>query len=116
MTFSEHLRHLRGNLTQSAFCRRLKIPLTTYQRYEKGERVPDIEVFTRIAKTVAIPADTLLGLNGVHGTLPEGSESKPTLARLSSSCSSNPKDVIIAHQVEIIETLTRSIETLTKRN
>ena len=62
MTFAEHMRHIRGDLTQTAFCRKLGIPLTTYQRYEKGERVPDIEVFAQIVRRTGISADTLLGL------------------------------------------------------
>ena len=61
MTFANHMRQHRGNLTQSAFCRKLKIPLTTYQRYEKGERVPDINVLIQVVKCLGVSADTLLG-------------------------------------------------------
>lgn len=115
MTFAEQMRLIRGNLTQSAFCRRLKIPLTTYQRYEKGTRVPDIEVFARIVKTMGIPADTLLNLDGGHGSLSDENEGKTALARLSCSCSCDPKDLIIARQAAIIETLTHTIDSLAER-
>jgi transcriptional regulator with XRE-family HTH domain len=103
MTFAEHLRRLRGDLTQTAFCRGLGIPLTTYQRYEKGERVPDIELLAQIVRCVGISADTLLGLERVT----DADEGKP-------SCDQprDKKDVIIAHQAETIKNLTQAIKAL----
>lgn len=108
MTFAEHLKHMRGNSTQSAFCRKLGIPLTTYQRYEKGERVPDIDVLARVVKCIGISADTLLGLDQLHD---EGE----TTAQSGLSTDHKhlaQKDAVIAHQQETIENLTHIIETL----
>jgi len=62
MTFSEHLKHLRGELTQTVFCKQLGVPFTTYYRYEKGERPPSIDFLVRIVKHTGVSADTLLGL------------------------------------------------------
>ena len=108
MTFAEHMRHLRGNLTQSAFCRKLGIPLTTYQRYEKGARVPDIEVLAQVVRAVGISADTLLGLNPLQGN---------PASTIHSSDSSNShvmdrKDIIIVQQGEAIEAMTYALKLL----
>ena len=108
MTFAEHMRGLRGDLTQSAFCRKLGIPLTTYQRYEKGERVPDIEVLAQVVRAVGISADTLLGLNPLQGT--------QEYTKIS-GCSSHPslmdrKDIVIVQQGESIEAMTYTLKML----
>jgi transcriptional regulator with XRE-family HTH domain len=108
MTFAEHLRHLRGHLTQTAFCRRLGIPLTTYQRYEKGERVPDIELLAQIVRCVGISADTLLGLNRA----PDADEASGHNGKCSSNQPLDKKDAIIAHQAETIKTLSQAIKAL----
>lgn len=108
MTFAEHLKHMRGNSTQSAFCRKLGIPLTTYQRYEKGERVPDINVLARIVKCIGISADTLLGLD----QLPAEHETTAQSGLSSAHKCLAQKDTVIANQQETIETLTHIIETL----
>lgn len=108
MTFSEHLKHARGNLTQSAFCRKLGIPLTTYQRYEKGERVPDIDVLVQVVKCLGISADTLLGLDQLTdepGTAAHNRHSS-THKHLAK------KDILIAQQTETIENLTHIIAVL----
>jgi transcriptional regulator with XRE-family HTH domain len=106
MTFSEHMRSLRGNLTQSAFCRKIGIPLTTYQRYEKGERVPDINVFAQVVRAVGISADTLLGLNPFQVT------QDPTKRRGDSSYHRvmDKKDIVIVQQGETIEAMTYALK------
>ena len=98
MTFSEKLKQLRGDLTQSAFCRKLGIPLTTYQRYEKGERVPNIDVLAQIVKRTSISSDTLLGLDHVAGTQVQSATDK--------------KDLIIAQQAETIANLASVVKAL----
>ena len=80
MTFAEHMRNARGDLSQRAFCRKLGIPLITYQRYETGLRVPGIDVFVQIVKRTGISADTLLGLK--HKTASQETK-KPSLRALS---------------------------------
>jgi len=104
MTFSEHMRHIRGELTQSAFCRKIGIPLTTYQRYEKGERVPDIDVLAQIVKRTGISADTLLGLD--HMTDAQGIPDRNAQALL------DKKESIIALQAATIENLSQAIKAL----
>jgi transcriptional regulator with XRE-family HTH domain len=108
MTFAEHMRSLRGNLSPSAFCRTLGIPLTTYQRYEKGERVPDIEVFARVVRAVGLSADTLLGLNPMHGAQENahlnGGSSYPGVM----DC----KDIVIVQQGETIQAMTHTLKLL----
>jgi len=108
MTFAEHMRGLRGSLTQSAFCRKLGIPLTTYQRYEKGERVPDIDVFSRVVRAVGISADTLLGLNPMHG---EQAHAKMS-GGASYTGSMDRKDIVIVQQGETIEAMTYALKLL----
>ena len=56
MTFAERLKLLRGHLgmTQTAFAKKLGLPQNTYHRYEKGERVPDINALTKISKSLSI--------------------------------------------------------------
>jgi transcriptional regulator with XRE-family HTH domain len=94
MTFAEHMRNERGDLSQSAFCRKLGIPLTTYQRYETGERVPDINVFAKIVRRTGLSADTLLGLN--HKADSQGGSDK--------------KDLIIDQQASEIKKLRQKIK------
>ena len=94
MTFAKHMRNERGDLSQSAFCRKLGIPLTTYQRYETGERVPSIDVFAKIVRRTGSSADTLLGLK--HKADTQGGSDK--------------KDLIIAQQAEEIKKLRQQIK------
>ncbi len=108
MTFAEHMRGLRGSLTQSAFCRKLGIPLTTYQRYEKGERVPDIEVLAQVVRAVGISADTLLGLNPMHGA----QEHAKTSGGTSYTGGMDRKDIVIVQQGETIEAMTYTLKLL----
>lgn len=108
MTFAEHLRNLRGHLTQTAFCRRLGIPLTTYQRYEKGERVPDIELLAQIVRCVGVSADTLLGLEHVT----DADDASDNKGQRSCNQPLDKKDTIIALQAETIKTLTQAIKAL----
>ena len=108
MTFNENMRSLRGDLTQTAFCRRLGIPLTTYQRYEKGERVPDIELLAQIVRCVGISADTLLGLNRA----PDADNASDSEAPRSYNQTLDKKNAVIAHQAETIKTLAQAIKAL----
>jgi transcriptional regulator with XRE-family HTH domain len=108
MTFAEHMRGLRGSLTQSAFCRKLGIPLTTYQRYEKGERVPDIEVLAKVVRAVGISADTLLGLNPMHGT----QEHVKMSGGPSYQSVMDRKDIVIVQQGETIEAMIYALKLL----
>ena len=106
MTFAEHLRNIRGDLSQKAFCRKLGIPLTTYQRYDVGLRVPDVAQLAQIVRRVGISADTLLELD--HVPAPQGTEKNTR--RDSCKTSADQKDLIIARQAETIKNLRQAIK------
>lgn len=62
--FSERLRFVRKarGLTQQSAANAFGISLRGYCRWEAGEREPSLTVFARIAKTLNVSADYLLGL------------------------------------------------------
>lgn len=49
----KRLRKSKG-LTLKALAEKLNIPVRTYQRYESGERKPDIQTAIRIADTLGV--------------------------------------------------------------
>lgn len=51
------------NLSQTAVADAVNIVLRTYQRYESGERLPDIEVACHIARYFGVSLDYLCGLS-----------------------------------------------------
>lgn len=106
MTFGERMKILRGDLTQTAFAKKLGLPQNTYHRYEKGERVPDIKALIKIAKSLQMSADDLLGLNDADYK-ENGKRGKLTL---------DGKDVTIARQAESIVNLTRSLKKIVAQN
>jgi len=112
MTFAERLKLLRGHLgmTQTAFARKLGLPQNTYHRYEKGERVPDINALTKISKSLSISADELLGLNDVK----QENASNGQLHKNNGLF--DTKDAIIAKQAETIVSLTRSLKKMVAKN
>lgn len=79
--------------------------MTTYQRYEKGERVPDIEVLAQIVRCTGVSADTLLGLAPAADT--PGTKGNP-----SGHAATDKKDLVIAQQAETIEKLSQAIKAL----
>lgn len=104
MIFSGKLKMLRGDLTQTAFAKKLGIPQNTYHRYEKGERVPDIKALSKISKGLNISADELLGLADLkHLPVRNGYLSN-------SNSLFDTKDATIAKQAETIVNLTRSLK------
>lgn len=62
--FYERLRQCRRerNLTQKQFAEFLGMTVRSYQRYELGDRKPDIEKLVIIANFFGVSADYLLGL------------------------------------------------------
>lgn len=104
MIFAGKLKMLRGDLTQTAFAKKLGIPQNTYHRYEKGERVPDIKALTKISKSLNISADELLGLGDLKNLL----SSNGHLSH--SNYVFDTKDATIAKQAESIVNLTRSLK------
>ena len=106
MTFIARLRLIRGDLTQTAFAKKLGIPQNTYHRYEKGDRVPDIKALAKISKSLNISADELLGLHTLkHATAIQTPVSN-------TACGFDAKDATIAKQAETIVNLTRMLKKL----
>lgn len=54
------LRQLRAHLSQKEFSEKINVPLTTYQRYESGERLPKGDVLHRIASIFDVPVEWLM--------------------------------------------------------
>ncbi len=65
MTFNECLKHQReiSGYTQKQVAELLKIAPRSYQRYELGEREPNIETLIQIANLFNISLDDLVGRN-----------------------------------------------------
>lgn len=62
--FVERLKaaRLSAGMSQSEVAFTSNMVLRSYQRYEKGERLPDAEALKNICKTLKVSADYLLGL------------------------------------------------------
>ena len=71
--FSEILRQLRleQKLTQSDMAKALSISRVTYTNYELGNREPDFDTITRIARIFGTTVDYLLGNSAARGTRPD---------------------------------------------
>ena len=111
--FPDKLKALRGNMKQAEFARKIGIAQNSYNRYESGERVPDITVLSQLASRLRVSTDWLLGLADDSNTTP-AAPSTPRVAELStveySSCTAcNQKDQTIANQAESIVNLSRSL-------
>jgi len=78
--FSQRLRELRGDATQTAFAERLGLKQAVYSHYETCRREPDLDTLCRIVKTLGVSADYLLGLSdnklGYHSVTASGGGSK----------------------------------------
>lgn len=114
--FSDRLRTLRGELKQAEFARKVGLAQNTYNRYESGERIPDIEVLARLAARLGVSTDWLLGLDNedavpAAAALPDqDAKSCAPAAAYCPAC--GQKDVTIACQAESIVNLTRSLAVL----
>jgi len=116
--FSDRLRTLRGELKQAEFARKVGLAQNTYNRYESGERIPDIEVLVRLAARLGVSTDWLLGLDSKDAVpAPVALPDQDTKSRAPGSAYCpvcGQKDVTIACQAESIVNLTRSLATLAK--
>ena len=61
--FSKRLKQLRGNKSQDDVAKDIGISRGALSYYEKGERNPDINILSSIAKYYNVSADYLLGLS-----------------------------------------------------
>jgi transcriptional regulator with XRE-family HTH domain len=64
-TLSERLKELRieGNALQQDIASAVDLSLRGYQRYERGERIPDGDVIINLCRFFNVSADYLLGLS-----------------------------------------------------
>lgn len=61
-TFPERLKQVRGKLDQGEMSTQLGIHLTSYGRYERGERSPDLEFIEKVCRTFNVsPTWLILG-------------------------------------------------------
>lgn len=109
MTFCERLKALRGDMTQTAFAKKLGFPQNTYHRYERGERVPDIKALAKISKSLKMSADDILGIKDVK----LDHVCKHQSGRHASAA--DERDATIARQAEAIVALTRQLQKLTEQ-
>lgn len=76
-TFSERLRFERENLnyTQKEFAEKLNIASNTYNGYETGNRMPNLEIVSSLADALNISVDYLLGRTDIK----DNHKNKPCL-------------------------------------
>jgi len=61
-TFQDRLKQVRGKLDQGEMSARFGIHLTSYGRYERGERSPDLEFIDKVCRTFNVsPTWLILG-------------------------------------------------------
>ena len=60
---SKRLRELRmkRGLTQQVMANHLSMSLNAYQKYEQGERSPNLDTLVKIADLLSVPTDYILG-------------------------------------------------------
>lgn len=65
MNFSENLQKARkkAGISQKELAERLQVYQKDISRWERGERTPSVEVFTRMCKELGASADEILELN-----------------------------------------------------
>ena len=74
-TLQERLRVVRGNMTQSEFATRLRIPLTTLGRYERGINLPDLAFIINLCTVFDVSLEWLLfGRGSMFDAAPEALE------------------------------------------
>jgi transcriptional regulator with XRE-family HTH domain len=116
-TFSDKLKKLRGSLTQAEFARRVGLAQNSYHRYESGERIPDIDVLSKLASRLNVSTDWLLGLEDGEGIPPTVAMPNAVFEHHDPNDAYCPacgqKDKTIASQAESIVNLTRSLDALT---
>ena len=66
--FSERLKSVRGNKTQSEIALLLGMKQQMYARYESGVTMPSAEVIRKICDVTGESADFLLGLSNISKT------------------------------------------------
>ena len=73
-TLQERLRTVRGSMTQSEFASRLRTPLTTLGRYERGTNLPDLEFVINLCTIFGVSPEWLLfGRGDSRSSAPDAS-------------------------------------------
>jgi len=113
-TFIERLKGLRGGLNQAEFARKLGLPPNSYNRYESGARVPDIDVLSHMAQRLGVSTDYLLGLDSQSGTRPSASDI-PAVDRQAQALANQSETLVnqsktLVNQSESLTVLARSLE------
>lgn len=69
--FNENLKYAREkkNMTQKEVADLIGVAKSTYSLYESGNREPNVQTIKKIADTLNISADDLLGLNNAPNTV-----------------------------------------------
>ena len=71
-TLQNRLRTVRGGMTQSEFASRLRTPLTTLGRYERGTNLPDLEFVINLCTIFDVSPEWLLfGRGGMRPSAPD---------------------------------------------
>lgn len=67
--FNQNLRRIREfkKISQIEMAKKLQIPVTTYRNYENTSRQPDFDVLMKIASTLEVSVDKLIGNNSEEG-------------------------------------------------
>jgi len=66
--FSDRLKELRGDVSQTAFAARFGLKQAVYSHYETGRREPDLNTLCRISNILKVSSDYLLGLSDTEST------------------------------------------------
>lgn len=112
--FSERLRSLRANQSQTSFAKILGIPQTTYSNFERGVREPGLEFLGEISTRLGVSLDWLLGLSDSQ-TSPRVTATGGSAAAANGSTAtvSTGSSADVSRLIGIIESQQRVIETLT---
>ncbi|WP_051560442.1 helix-turn-helix domain-containing protein [Clostridium beijerinckii] len=73
MTIGEYIKHLRKEqkMTQKELSDHCEIALTSLQRYERDERLPNIEIMGKIANALGVNISNLINLAQLQNKLKE---------------------------------------------
>ena len=84
LALGARIRHLRGNMSQTAFAELLGIRQEEISRFESGARVPSVELLVRLSGIHKVTLDWLVmgGSSGGEGTVRDEDTSLPQEKKL----------------------------------
>lgn len=112
--FSERLRELRKDESQSSFSKKLGLKQNTYSNYETGTREPSLQFVAEVASQFGVSADWLLGLESSRGAT-HVTASGHAVAANHSTVTTPPPELprllgIIESQQRVIDRLSAALE------